>query len=289
LISTAVSVGRLHIVAIAALASLTFGWAFTGRYVWLVPAVCALDWFLVNLLNRVVDLKEDASNQIVGTSFVARWRRAILVFGFTLLAGSLVAVHALAPVLTPFRLAYHALGLSYNWRLLPGKRRLKELYLLKNTASATGFLLTCFAYPIAVAGGVASLSEDVGWIGVLAFGVFFFLFELSYEILYDLRDVVGDREANVRTFAVVHGETVAQRIADVLMGSSALILVAAYLAGVVPWRLACMAAAPITQLIVTRFIFKRGISAKDCIRLTWLGALLLTLYHVWIALGLAGT
>lgn len=288
ILSTALSVGRLHIVAIAALASLTFGWAFTGRYLWLVPAVCALDWFLVNLLNRVVDLEEDVANAIAGTGFVERNRGGILVVGFALLIGSLVGVHILAPVLTPFRVAYHLLGLSYNWPLLPGRRRLKQLYLLKNSASATGFLLTCFAYPIAVAGGPDSLAADVGWVGVISFGVFFFLFELSYEVLYDLRDAEGDRAAGVRTFAVVHGTAVASRIADVLMTVSAATLVVAFALDAVPWRLAVMASAPITQLLVTRF-FTGGITARHCIGLTWLGALLLALYHVWIALGLVGT
>ena len=38
-IATAVSVGRLHIVAIAALGCFTFGWLFTGHYPWLVTAL----------------------------------------------------------------------------------------------------------------------------------------------------------------------------------------------------------------------------------------------------------
>src|SRR5579863_10338767 len=65
-------VTRAHIVAIASLGTLTFGWLFTGERPWLIAAVSALDWFLVNLLNRVVDLREDAQNGVAGTDFVAR-------------------------------------------------------------------------------------------------------------------------------------------------------------------------------------------------------------------------
>src|SRR5438067_3873915 len=130
---TAASISRLHIVAIAALGMFTFGWLFTGQHLWLLSAVCALDWFLVNLLNRVVDLKEDAANGIAGTAFVARHRRAILGLGFGLLAASLVAVHLRFPTVTPLRLAYHALGFAYNWPVLPGRRRIKQLYFWKNT------------------------------------------------------------------------------------------------------------------------------------------------------------
>src|SRR5438067_4138096 len=76
------AVSRLHIVAIAALGCFTFGWLMTGRYPIFAAFVCALDWFLVNLLNRVVDLSEDSLNNIHGTDFVAAHRRAILWTGF---------------------------------------------------------------------------------------------------------------------------------------------------------------------------------------------------------------
>ena len=32
--------------------------------------------------------------------------------------------------------------LAYNWPILPGRRRIKELYFFKNTASAAGFIIT---------------------------------------------------------------------------------------------------------------------------------------------------
>ena len=87
-LATAVSIGRLHIVAIAALGTLTFGWLFTGHHPWFLALVCATDWFVVNLLNRIVDLKEDQANQIRGTAFVARHRRAVFAVGLALLSGS---------------------------------------------------------------------------------------------------------------------------------------------------------------------------------------------------------
>jgi hypothetical protein len=189
------SVSRLHIVAIGALGALTFSWVFFGARMPLVAGVAALDWFLVNLLNRVVDVPEDRANGIVGTDFVARNRRALVVLGFGLLVTSLVAVHLAAQALTPFRLAFHALGLAYNWPLLPGKRRIKQLYFWKNTASAAGFVLTVFAYPLAL-GHEASLPLRIGPLGVVLTCAFFVLFELSYEVLYDLRDASAPRCAS---------------------------------------------------------------------------------------------
>ena len=274
------SVSRLHIVAIAALGTFTFGWLFTGSYPWLLAAICALDWFLVNLLNRVVDLEEDQVNSITGTDFVARHRRAILVGGLGLLLGSLIALHLVIPAITPLRLAYHALGMAYNWPLLRGGRRIKQLYFWKNTASATGFLITVFLYPLAT----------VGWgLKPSAFsGGFFLLFELSYEVIYDLRDAPGDAAAGVRSYPVVHGEKGAVRIIDGLIASSLALLIIGYASGPLPWRIFIMFAAPLIQLVVYKRALRRGLRARDCIGLTWLGAALLATYHLWVWAGLPG-
>jgi len=284
-IATAVSVGRLHIVAIAALGCFTFGWLFTGHYPWLVTAICALDWFLVNLLNRVVDLAEDTTNNITGTDFVARHRRAILFGGFALLGFSLVVATPFAPMVLPFRIAYHLLGFAYNWRLFGG-RRLKQLYFWKNSASAMGFMLTVFCYPLAWAR--AQLWYGIGWGTVAATAAYFFLFELSYEIIYDLRDAPGDAEAGVRTYPVVHGAATAARLIDALCIASLVILAAAYLAHVVPWRIAILGVGPLLQIFIYKRFVKRGITSRDCINLTWIGAGLLLAYHGWVLAGLPG-
>jgi 4-hydroxybenzoate polyprenyltransferase len=272
------SVGRLHIVAIAALGCFTFGWIFTGRHLWAATGLCALDWFLVNLLNRVVDLKEDRANGIVGTDFVAAHRSAILIAGFAVLFGSL----AILPVLLPLRLAYHALGFAYNWPLIRGRRRIKQLYFWKNTASAAGFMITVFGYPLLLAPRIVPAAA------IACCAAFFFLFELSYEIIYDLRDAPGDALADVRTYPVVHGPRGAVRIIDALIWAAMVILAAGFAAHLVPWRAFVMIAAPIVQLVYYKRAFARGITSGDCIRLTWIGVGLLAAYHAWIAAGLPG-
>jgi 4-hydroxybenzoate polyprenyltransferase len=284
-IATAVSVGRLHIVAIAALGCFTFGWLFTGHYPWLCSVVCAVDWFLVNLLNRVVDLREDAANQITGTDFVARHRRAILYLGVAALGFSLAAVIPFAPFLLPLRLGFHLLGFAYNWPLFFG-RRLKQLYFWKNTASATGFMLTVFGYPLVWARG--QLWYGIGWPTVAATAVFFFLFELSYEVIYDLRDAPGDARAEIRSYPVVHGVAGAARLVDALCLAAIATLVVAYAAHLLPWRIFIFVIAPAAQIVFYKRFLKRGITSRDCINLTWLGAGLLLAYHGWVLAGLPG-
>ena len=286
------AISRLHIVAIAALGTFTFGWLWFGTYPWGLAAITALDWFLVNLLNRVVDLPEDAANNITGTDWVASHRRAIIMVGFSTLLTSLVAVFIWIPALTPLRVGFHALGFAYNWRLIPGRlgfRRIKELYFWKNTASAVGFLLTVFGFPLAAHGwSKHGLMPGISLATIMCSAGFFFAFELSYEVIYDLRDRIGDAGAGVRTYPVVHGERGAVKIIDGLIISSSGILVGGYAAHVVPWRMVVMIIAPIMQLVVYKRAIKRGITSNDCIALTWAGTGLLVAYHGWVLLGLPG-
>ena len=289
---TFLAVGRFHITVIAALGMFTFGWLFTGEYPWFLTAVCALDWYIVNLSNRIVDLEEDGANAITGTGFVGQNRRLILGAVLLFLTASIVAVHLLNPAITGLRIAGHLLGILYNWPLLPGRRRLKQLYFWKNNASAAGMLITVFGYPLATAGwekGVHGFPPGITWATVIFSAVFFILFEVSYEVIYDLRDQKGDALAGIRTYPVVHGERTAITIVDALIFSSMAVLAVGYVLALVPWRIFIMIGAPFIQFVVYKRALPRGISAKDCIGLTWMGVAMLIIYHLWTIAGLPGS
>jgi 4-hydroxybenzoate polyprenyltransferase len=292
-LATLASVSRIHIVAIAAMGTLTFGWLLTGQYLWLVTSVCALDWFVVNLLNRVVDLPEDTANAIPGVAFVSRHRRGVLVTGVGLLGVSLIVTSVIFPWLTLVRVSYHLLGYAYNWPIIPGSRRLKERYFVKNSASALGFLLTLFGYPMATLAqecGVDLPSQGIGLMGLGVAVGYFFPLELSYEIIYDLRDEPGDRSAGIATFPVVHGPQFAGRLVIALCAVSFVILAGAYMLGLVPWRLAVMGAAPVVQVVWFWRLRRKGrVTTGDCITITWVGVILLAGYHVWELCGLPGS
>ncbi len=284
-------ISRFHITAIAALSVFTFGWLFTGVYPWLLTAVCALDWYIVNLINRAVDLKEDRANIITETEFVEQNRRQLLRVIFVLLLISLVVVHFLNPVITGLRIAFHLLGAFYNCPILPGRRRLKQLYFWKNNASALGFLITVFGYSLATAcwgDRSHNFPPGITWETVVFSAVFFFLFEISYEVIYDLRDVNGDALAGIQTYPVVHGKRKAIYIVNGLIFFSMAVLTMGYLLALVPWRIFIMIAAPFLQLVVYKRVQRRGITAKDCIKITWLGVIMLLIYNMWTIAGLPG-
>lgn len=278
------SIARLHIVAIGALGTLTFSQALCGVRDPCLALLSACDWFVVNLLNRVVDVVEDEENGIVGAAEVRAHARVTLAIGVAVLLASLAASALWSPPTLAPRLAFHALGFAYNWRLLPAgggrRKRIKELALWKNVASATGFLLTCFALPLVAHPPV------VDPVVVVVTGVFFFFFELSYEVLYDLRDVAGDAKAGVKTWPVLFGPAGGARIAVAQMLVSVVVVVVGFAAGALPWEIAIMGAAPILQLaVVVPRLPLRGrpgrVTSSLCIGVTWAGAALLVGWHLW--------
>lgn len=285
------NISRLHITAIAAMGVFTFGWLFTGTYPWLLTIVCALDWYIVNLANRIADMKEDQANYITGTAFVIGHRRELLHGIVSILIFSIVIVHLLNPAITGLRILGHLLGIFYSWPLLPRKKRLKELYFWKNTSSALGFLITVFGYPLATAfynNPSFQFPAGISWMTILFSVVFFFPFEMSYEIIYDLRDINGDTLAGLKTYPVVHGELAAVYIIDMLLFFSVLTLCIGYVLHLVPWRIFIMTGAPVLQFIVYKKALSRGISAGDCIMITWLGVSMFTIFYLWVLADLPG-
>ena len=275
----ALAIARYHIVIVAMVACVAFGWIETGQRMWLVALVCGLDWFLINLMNRITDVAEDEANGIAGTARVARSKRALTILSGALMVGSFAMTHLAWPALTPFRIAVQLIGLGYNYPIVPtfrGFSRFKEMYFWKNFGSSILFVLTCFVYPLAAGERIA------GWDTIACLVLFFVPFELTYEILYDLRDLEGDRREGVPTYPVVHGITRARQIIDALLVAAAIALLAGLATGALGLREGLMLVAPMSQLAFYRPRFARGLTAHDCIVLTHLGS-------AQVALWIAGT
>lgn len=310
LVADALAIARYHIVLVAMAATLVFGWLTTGRRPWLVAIVVGLDWFLINLMNRITDIAEDLKNGIPGTERVARTKNALTALSAVLLVGSFVATHVAWPALTPWRVAVQMIGLGYNYAIVPAPRlfaaglapeapalrlsRFKEMYFFKNFGSSVLFVLTCFVYPLVVAGSAARI---VSWTTVVTLVVFFVPFELTYEILYDLRDLEGDRAERVPTYPVVHGELRARQLIDALLAFSMVVLVIGIVRADLGLREGLMLVAPIAQLVFYRRRLRdpatglpRRLDSRDCVVLTHLGTAQLVLFLVgtaaWAHLGL---
>lgn len=275
-------IARYHIVIVAMTAQVVFGFLFSGRYLLGLSLVVGIDWFLINLLNRITDVAEDTHNQVPGTARVAQSKGLLTVLSGLLLVGSFAVTYLLWPQLTPWRVAVQVIGMGYNYKIVPtlhGLSRLKEMYFFKNFGSSVLFVLTCFAYPIVTAGHAL-----MGWPQIVTLALFFVLFETTYEILYDFRDLEGDRLLHVPTYPVVHGPKVAEQIMRGLLLASGLTLGIGVLSGVLGVRELLMCVAPLSQFVFYRARLARGLTSQDCLWLTHLGSAQLALFLVGTAL-----
>lgn len=278
-------ISRFHIIVIAACASLTFSWIFTGEHNLIIPLLVGFDWFLVNLMNRVVDLAEDQLNAVEGTGFVARNARALTWLCGGLMVASFPLVYLLYPELTGYRLVFHLIGLAYNYKIIPwpgGLTRFKELYFFKNFGSAVLFILSGIVYPVAAANMIGAVPLDK----LLLMIGFFLCMDLTYEIFYDLRDLPGDTALGVPTFPVAHGEQGAYRIVVGLLIGAAALLIGGYAYGALAFKEVVMVAAVIQQAIYFQVKVKKGLTQADCVFVTYLGAIQLVSYNLWIWAGL---
>lgn len=287
-IADALSIARYHIVLIAMAGMLTFGWLMSGRYLWGLALIVGLDWFLINLMNRITDIAEDLKNGIPGTARVARKQRLLTGLSVLLLGGSLLVTQALWPRLLPVRLVVQVIGLAYNYRLLPlgrglSRTRFKEMYFFKNFASACLFILTCFVYPYVAAGSSVGAGLGLSGAAVVFLAVFFLLFEHTYEILYDFRDLAGDQAEGIPTYPVVHGPRSARRLLSVLLWLAAGVLLAGLGSGALGVREGLMVAAPLAQWLFYRRRLAVGLTSRDCVQLTHAGTALLALFLVGTA------
>jgi 4-hydroxybenzoate polyprenyltransferase len=277
------AIARYHIMLVAMAATVVFGWIATGKRPWALTLVVTVDWFLINLMNRITDIDEDLRNGIPGTERVARRRRALTIGSIVLMVSSFAITHAVWPALTPYRVAVQLIGVGYNYRVVPtpsGLSRFKEIYFLKNFGSSVLFVLTCFVYPLAA----ASFVRVVPWSTIVVLALFFVPFELTYEILYDMRDLEGDRLGKIPTYPVVHGLEPSRRIIDALLALSAAIIAFAFFARILGVRELLMLFAPVAQLLFYRPRYRRGLTSRDCIVLTHIGTAQLVLFIVGTAL-----
>jgi 4-hydroxybenzoate polyprenyltransferase len=269
--------GRFHIVVIAALAAVVFGWEFDGRLAWTAGGLVAFDWFLLNLFNRIADVPEDKKNGVSGTGFVEENAGALIRIAFLALAVSFVGARPLGTPLLVLRVAFHLGGCAYSFPTLGP--RIKEIFLVKNVFSGLLFLLSVVGYPLALREAIPPFAEAI------ALCAFFLPLEITYELIYDLRDAAGDAASGIVTLPVKWGEKRTRAFIELLLAASAAALLVGYLLGALEWRELVMIAAPVQQALVLRLWIPREVRKRDAIGITWLGAAQLASYLIWIAFG----
>ena len=171
-------------------------------------SVLVEDYFITPLIisciylwNRVWDLQEDQINCPQSTRYFTRFKRPIIILT-TLLGISGIALSTIhGPVLAAVILSLVLLiGFAYSAPMLPGfpGKRLKDFYLIKNLTSALGWIVLVTIYPALHANAPLHNGYLLG-IAIL------FLEVMIVEIIWDIRDQIGDQQAGVITLPNVLG------------------------------------------------------------------------------------
>jgi 4-hydroxybenzoate polyprenyltransferase len=220
---------KLH-VGLFALAAL---WAWSQA---VKAPILSADFLVVPLIavaiyqwNRLTDRVEDAVNCPDELARALRHANAIrasclasVVVGLTLAS---VTGHRAAALLA---VGCVVLGLAYGSPMPFCRRRgrLKARFLLKNLSGAVGWSVLTILYPSAHAG--LTMSAPLALAAIVMFlGVW------GVELLWDLRDVVGDRLAEVNSLPVLLGPARARNIGYALSAVGLCLIVAMVAGGAV--------------------------------------------------------
>lgn len=153
--------------------------------------------FSVYSLNKLTDRKEDAINFPERLGFLAGRTRLILVYSLMSYALSVLLIFWEKPIFVPVIFIPLLANALYSSKIIPGLPRLKDIPFMKNLVVACSWALVCVLIPAAY---LECLDARV-----LLIIYFMTLKSLINTVLYDIRDVAGDRENGIRTVPCLLG------------------------------------------------------------------------------------
>jgi len=272
---------RLHICAVAVSGSILFNYYLTKQFRLKLPCIIFFDWFIVNFLNRIEDIVEDTAN---GIEFpFQRYRSLVRRLGVFALLLSLILNYLFWKDLFHIRMFGHTLGVVYNFRLIPVFKiqpfrfewaRMKEVYFLKNIFSMFGFITTLFLYPLAV----YDLHPSTSMNQVYALMTWFGLLEVSFEVIYDIRDYKGDLKAGIPTYPVIHGLAFAKTLVIFLDAASFTFMTACLGSGLLTYEHGVLNFGVVIHVGCFLYFCRAGFSQTHVVLLTWIYAFLQILH-----------
>jgi 4-hydroxybenzoate polyprenyltransferase len=161
-----------------------------------LAVACICQW------NRLSDVEEDALNCPDDLRDAQIKSRAIKIFCY---AGGTIAILSALFTEPTWKLAWlvafgAVIGYFYNTPLLHSKPhwRFKNMFIIKNLSSGAGWSFGLLVFPM-----LRAHARPDG----LFFNAFIYMFAMvmTYEIMWDIRDIDGDARAGIRTLPVVLG------------------------------------------------------------------------------------
>ncbi|ACJ16037.1 UbiA prenyltransferase [Thermococcus onnurineus NA1] len=172
---------------------------------WNLLAATFLLVFSVYGINKLTDIKEDEINNPERVEYVKKVAKLIkyavlLSLVLAVILSALTSPWAILVVLFPI-----IAGALYSIRLLPGYPRLKDITGVKNATIAITWANGTTFLPYLVAG-----SADPQKVALIYY--FFFMKSMVNTILFDVRDIEGDRMSGIQTVPVKLGKERSKRL-----------------------------------------------------------------------------
>jgi 4-hydroxybenzoate polyprenyltransferase len=155
--------------------------------------------FSVYSLDKLTDSEEDLINMPERVNFISGRRNLILYCSITAYVLAAVITFLDKPLALPIILVPLMANAIYGSKLIPGLPRLKDIPVMKNVVVALSWSLVTTLLPAVHSGNAPLISIIM---------VFYFMTTKMFinTVLFDIRDVKGDRDHGVRTIPVILGE-----------------------------------------------------------------------------------
>ncbi|MEM0499173.1 MAG: UbiA family prenyltransferase [Methanothrix sp.] len=154
--------------------------------------------FSVYTLDKLVDLDRDVSNMPARKQFLYSRRRIFLILALSAYLAAAIIIAYVRPAALPLVFVPVIANAFYGMRLLPWLPRLKDIPVMKNIVVGSAWAVVTVLIPVI---------HSVHTATYLLVLYFIFIKTFIDTVLYDIRDVAGDRISGVRTMPVILGET----------------------------------------------------------------------------------
>jgi len=199
-------------IAIVGAAVISFSFLlFMDTVMWDMTVCTFLITFSVYSLNRLTDIEEDASNMPERVAFLSQKKDVILILSITsyliaLIVGALKNMYIVLVFLTPL-----LIGIIYSIRI--SSFRIKNIFAMKNVSVAFSWAFSSSFLPYVFYPNIS-----------VALMLFIFLFIKCFmdTVVFDIRDIEGDRISGVKTLPVVLG---IKRTRNVLLAVNSFLLI----------------------------------------------------------------
>jgi len=204
----------------------------TGELLLLPLVIACLATWSIYTLNRTSDVKEDLVNRPDEAQLVHRHARVLRLLAIACYGAALGLSFLGGQWAFVVPLAFLVLGFTYSFAWMPVRnrengRRLKDITLVKNLIISSGVASGAVLFQVLYASDLLSVS-------VFAMFAFVFLRVFVNTVVFDIRDVEGDRSAGVKTIPVVYGVGKTKALLYILNLAVALVVVLSVLSAVLP-------------------------------------------------------